>query len=200
MLKFIVAFFSLVGILFSQSADEQIRELQEKFRSIKDFQADFNQASDNPNFNISQSLSGTFYYKSGNKFLIDLNNIKIVSNGNTIWNYDDRQKRTVINNLSDNSDIISLEKIVFDYPELCEVSIYKEDPNKIIFVPRSNELNFERAIISLNKDKLLSRIKIIDISNAEIIFEFANYKINKNLPDEFFEFNIPEDTKVIDFR
>ncbi|MGD8777942.1 MAG: outer-membrane lipoprotein carrier protein LolA [Ignavibacteria bacterium] len=200
MLKFIAALLILAGSLFPQTADIKIKELQDKFQSFKDFQADFKQVSDNPNFNISQSLSGTFYYKNGNKFLIDLSNIKIVSNGNTIWNYDGRQNRTVINNLSDNPDITSLEKIVFDYPEKCEISVDDDKPENIIFVPCSNELNFDRAVISLNKENLISKIKIIDISKAEIIFEFSNYKLNGNIPDKFFEFNIPGDSKVIDFR
>ncbi len=200
MRKSIVLVFILIGNLFPQTADEQINQLQDRFRSLKDFQADFNQISENPRFNISRSLSGTFYYKSGNKFLIDLNGIKIISNGNTIWNYDEKQKRTVVNNLSDDTDMFFLENIIFDYPSLCEVSIDEEDPKNIIFIPRSNELNFGRAIITLNKDKLLSRIRIVDISRTEIIFEFSNYKLNTNLSDDFFEFKIPGDSKVIDFR
>ncbi len=200
MQKIIIAIFIFIGTINAQSAEEKVEQLQNKFRTIIDFQAEFKQASDNPNFNVSQSFSGTFYYKKGNKFVIDLSKTKIVSDGQTLWNYDNNQNRTVINSWSEDSEIISLKKIVFEYPDLCNVSIDKNDFNKLIFIPNSTELNFEQAIISLTKDNLISKIKIIDLTKAEIIFEFSNYKLNKDLPDDFFEFNIPEDSKVIDFR
>jgi outer membrane lipoprotein-sorting protein len=84
----------IIIVFLSQAAfpgdpDQTLKNVKDKFSTIKDFSAELKQGGKNQVFN------GTIYYKKQNKFRIELKNMSIISDGSTIWNYNKKDNKVV---------------------------------------------------------------------------------------------------------
>ena len=189
----------------AQSGSDVLRKVQNKFKSIDDFTANFVQTFGNTNDSKSGSMTGKFYYKRKNKFIVELSNQTITCDGKVIWNYDGRFKRVVISNVSDDPMSFSLEKFIFDYPPHCAVSVVKDKPvaqgEKVIeLVPNDQSMQFKSAYIWVNRTGLISKMEIVDRGDINYTFQFSEFKLDQKLPDSKFIYYPPKGIKVIDLR
>ena len=201
--KFLFLLIISFGLLHAQTGNEFLKKIQNKFKSVSDFSADFSQFVTEPEGKQGTKISGKFYYKRKNKFIVELKNGKIISNGETVWNYDVRQKRVVISNFSDDPTSFSIERYVFDYPSECEVNLVKSDNGKddyIELVPKRGDLDFNSAKIWKNSDDLIIRMEIEDISDYKYSIILNNINTDSKLSDDKFNFNPPKGIKIIDLR
>lgn len=196
----IILFVLLSGFLYAQNPKDFINKIQSKFNSISNFTAKFNQTFYNAHGTESGKASGIFYYKKKNKFLVEINNNIIASNGTVVWNYDKKFKRVVISNLNDDPTSFSLEKFIFAYPPLCKAEILKDENDALLLTPKDNDLQFKQVKIWKTQDNLISKMELIDIGDLKYSFSFSDIKINQDLPDSKFEFQIPQGTQIIDLR
>lgn len=181
--------------LFSQN--NVLNSLQNKFNSLEDFSAEFQQlTNDKPN------LVGKFYYKKENKIRLELKNLLIVSDGSTTWNFNKKENKVIINKYSDDDlSILSLNKIINDYPNECTVKEIKDNGiNKLILKPKNNNLNFKSAELYVNSKNLIDKVIVEDLNSDNITIIFSNYILDKDIPDSYFSFKLPEGTQVIDLR
>lgn len=198
-------FFLSIVLINAQSANETIKKIQSKFNSIGNFTAGFTQSFFNTSGNEQGKATGKFTYKRKNKFVVELKNQMIVSNGETIWNYDKKFNRVVVSYLSDDPTSFSLEKFVFDYPPLCKAKMVKESSgvaNDFVLelTPKDNDLQFKLVKIWKSVDNLISKMELVDIGDMKYSFTFSDIKVNQDLADQIFTFNAPKGTKVIDLR
>ncbi|MEW6652836.1 MAG: outer membrane lipoprotein carrier protein LolA [Bacteroidota bacterium] len=202
--KIFFIFFLSVTFVYAQSPAEMIKKIQNKFRSINNFTADFSQSFFNASGNEQGKAVGRFTYKKENNFVVELKHQTIVSNGETIWNYDKKFNRVVISYLSDDPTSFSLEKFVFDYPPLCKAKIVKDNSAASQFVleltPKDNDLQFKLVRIWKNSDNLISKMELVDVGDMKYAFTFTDIEVNQNLAGQIFSFNPPKGTKVIDLR
>lgn len=202
--RIVFIFFLSIVLLNAQSAKETIKKIQNKFNSIENFTADFSQSLFAPSGNEQGKVSGKFSYKRKNKFVVELKNQTIVSNGETIWNYDKKFNRVVISYLNDDPTSFSLEKFIFDYPPLCKSKMVKDPANNSEFVlelvPKDNDLQFKLVRIWKSPDNLISKMELVDVGDMKYSFAFSDVKVNQKLADQVFTYNAPKGTKVIDLR
>jgi len=192
------------GLARAQSPAEMIKKIQNKFNSISNFTASFTQNYFNTNKNEQGKAEGKFTYKKKNKFVVEVKNQTIVSDGETIWNFDKKFNRVVIGYLNDDPTSFSLEKFLFDYPPLCKAKLVKDisDANDFILelTPKDNDLQFKIVRIWKSPENLISKMELVDIGDMKYSFTFSDIKINQNLADQIFTFNAPKGAKVIDLR
>lgn len=185
--------------IFAQTPQELVSQVQKKFDSIKDLSSNIITFSDGV-----KKLEGKFYYKKPDMFRIDNKEMSIVNDGKTVWNYNKKFKRVVINYTSDNPSIFSLKKIINDYPSKCKIENVTPDKsrgnNLIKLVPLQNKLNFKSAVLRITKEKLVDRLDIITVNGNKIIFEFKNIKINQKLSKKLFSLKPKKGIKIIDLR
>ena len=198
-------FFLSIVLINAQSASETIKKIQNKFNSIGNFTANFSQSFFNSTGNEQGKVAGKFTYKRKNKFVVDLKNQMIVSNGEIIWNFDRKFNRVVVSYLSDDPTSFSLEKFVFDYPPLCKTKMVKESSGSandyiLELTPKDNDLQFKLVRIWKNVENLISKMELVDIGDMKYSFTFNDIKVNQDLADQIFTFNAPKGTKVIDLR
>ncbi len=187
----------------AQSGGEILKKIQAKFKSINNFSADFVQTISDPEGKQSGKLSGKFHYKTKNKFVVELKSGTIISDGETVWNYDTRQKRVVISSFNDDPTSFSLERYLFDYPALCKIKNASSDKNKdeiIELVPKDNNIDFKSAKIWKSPEDMISRMEIIDLGDTKYIFQLSGIKVNQDLPESKFTFNPAKGIKIIDLR
>ena len=138
-ISFILLF--VVSVLAQDKGKDFLDAVQKKYKSINDFSADFKQST-----NGKVSLNGKIFFSKGNKLRLELKNSTIISDGNTIWNYNKGQKKVVINNVSaSDPSSFSIDKFLNDYPSKSLVTLEKEDNlDVLVLVPKSeNDMNFK---------------------------------------------------------
>ncbi|KAB2846060.1 MAG: outer membrane lipoprotein carrier protein LolA, partial [Melioribacteraceae bacterium] len=147
---------------YAQTPETVIKNLREKFNTIQDFKSSFKQTT-NGSFNESGlSLPGNFSYQKKNKFKVGLKNVELISDGKTIWNYDKRLNRVVINKSDESNAFLNLDDIINNYPEQCSAELVKETGSDKFYVlkltPKRNTLEFEYANIWIDKNYILNKI------------------------------------------
>ncbi len=203
-LKLFIAFFFVFGLLSAQSPNQVLKRLQDKFNSLNNFSANFTQTFSSQKTDGGKS-TGKFFYKKKNKFIVELKNQTIVSDGETIWNYDQRFKRVVISSLRDDPTSFSLEKFVFDYPPLCKVKLLKDEKLNtgeylIELTPKDQDMQFKEVKIWINTENLISKMELLDLGDMIYSFLFNDIKLNQDMPDSKFIFYAPKGIHIIDLR
>ncbi len=189
--------------LYAQSGNETLKKIQNKFKSINNFNADFTQTISDPEGQQNGKLSGKFFYKRKNKFAVELKNNSIISDGTTVWNYDARSKRVIISNFRDEPTSFSLERYIFDYPALCKIKFSgtgKGNEEIIELVPKENYIDFKSAKIWKSSDNMISKMEIIDLADVKYVFQLSSIKIDQDIKDSKFNFTPPKGIKIIDLR
>jgi chaperone LolA len=196
-IKFLLFLLFLSQANFGQNS-KLLNNLQSSFNSLKDFSADFVQLN-----NGKVNLAGKIFFKKENKLRLELKNLIIVSDGATNWNYNRSQKKVIISNYDENDpSVLSLKRIIFDYPSKCQVSEGPESGSNILILkPNTNSgINAYLIKIWVNKDNNVEKVSIIESSGNVLEFKFSNYRIDAGIPDSKFSFTPPQGTKVIDLR
>ena len=204
-MKILLTAIMLIAVnCYAQNSETVIKNLREKFTTVEDFKSSFKQTTSGSFSESGLTLSGNFSYKKKNNFKVELKNIELISNGKNILNYDKRLKRVVINKNEETNAFLNLDDIINNYPEQCKVELVKETGSEKFYVlkltPKKNNLEFESAIIWIDKNYILNKIMFKDLTGSEYIVELTNIKLNQNLPEGEFTFAVPEGCKVIDFR
>lgn len=187
-----------VTISFAQQSDgtELLKQLQSKYNSIIDFTSSFKQVTQ------GKTSTGKFYYKAKDKFRLELNSRTIISDGKTVWNYTPVNKKVIVTSADDETNSFSIEDYVFNYPAKCDVSSSKSDDGKDILIlkPKTSELNFKEIKLIINNDYLIDEIIMTDYMDNIYNVDLQNTKINQNLSDKLFTFDIPQGTQIIDLK
>jgi chaperone LolA len=186
-------------LLLGQSAEEVLKKVQTKYNSVEDFSADFKQSTGG---NSEREFAGKFFYKKTDKFKISFQNLVIVSNGETIWNFDKRLNRVVINSVENDPSSFSISRIIYDYPEQCSLNLKDKsgELDILVLVPKNSELAFAAAELAVDREGLIRRLEITDKMGNAYLFQMDNIETNKGLRDSIFEFYPPEGIRIIDLR
>ena len=198
----ILLFFIIPMLLQAQSADDVITKLQSKFATIQNLKSNFSQTIQSAQNTNSINFDGEFYYKKENSFSIILPKRNIISDGESIWNYDKTQNKVVISTFENENTTFSLNEIIYSYPKKCDLSVIKNDGNIFIVkaVPNDSELSFKEAYLTINSNYILNKIEIIDFNNIKYTFKLFSIKINQKIDAEIFQFSPSNEVEVIDLR
>ena len=188
----------ILNISFGQdSADDVLQNIQDKFDTITDLSANLTQS-----VNGNENLNGKVYYKRENKLRFEFKNILIISDGESAWNYNQKDNKVVITDYeSEGNKILSIREIIYEYPEDCEMSTYESEGQRVLeLIPKDDTFSFNNIKLYLSKDYLISKALIDDPASGKIEIDLSDYQLNKNIPDSYFQFSLPEGSKVIDLR
>lgn len=188
----------MTNIAFAQAdANSILKQLQNKYNSINDFEVNYAQS-----INGKTIINGKIFFKKDNKYRIENKNQILGSNGIDIWNYNQRQKKFIINSYnSDESSVYSINYLVYQLPENCILSARSESSHKVLeLIPKSAELQFRKIELWINENNFINKIVLLDYNNQTTEINLSNYIVNKNISDDKFSFNPPGGTKIIDLR
>lgn len=189
--------FASMKIAAQNDATQLLQSIQDKFTAITDLSANLTQS-----VNGSTNLKGKVYYKKTDKVRFELTDILIVSDGETNWNYNKKENKVIISNYDkEDAGLLSIERIIFEYPQECELSTYSVENQVVLkLIPQTSAIGFNSVKLWITDDKLISRALIDDPAAGIVQIDLTNYSVDTNLPNSKFTFTPPEGSKVIDLR
>jgi chaperone LolA len=204
-IKILCLFFTFTLGLNAQisGSSELLNSLQKKFNSLNDFSAEFRQYANN-----KIDLEGNVFYKKttdkDGKLRLEMKNLTIVSDGQTVWNYNRKQNKVIISDYDPaNPSILSFDIIINEYPSECDVKDEENNGTKtLILTPKtgSGNLNFTKTTILVNSDNLIKTVVVEGTASGTIKVNFSNYRLNQKLSDAKFKFTPPEGSRIVDLR
>jgi outer membrane lipoprotein-sorting protein len=186
----------IICAYFPAAAQQELLEnVQEKFNSASTLTADISQNSGN------SVLKGKIFLKKENKLRLEFKNITIISDGFTIWNYNKKDNKVVINNFDENApSALSFNKIINEYPAVSNISYADGQKNVLLIKPdKDSGLNFQSVRLWVNNENLVEKVRIEQGGNPMEI-SVSNYSLNKDIPDSRFTFTPRQDSQIIDLR
>lgn len=190
--------------IYSQDAQEIIRNVQNKYREISDAKATFSQ-SVKFNGGKSQSASGTLYIQNENKYRIETGGQTIITDGSTSWTYTPKRKQVVIDHYRDDGNTFSPNKFLFDYPQDF-YSDYEGEENVsgtstyVLKLTPRNKGSVKSAKIWVDKDGSLIRKITVTNNESTTTYTLKSISLNPGVSSSKFTFSPPSGVEVIDLR
>lgn len=197
---FLVSIFILTFIssgISQGNANAVLKNIQDKFNSITDLSAQIVQS-----VNEAVNLKGKVFYKKENHLRFEFDNMLIVSDGETSWNYNKKQDKVIITDYdTEGNKILSIRQIIFEYPEDCELTTFESEGKKVLeLIPKDATISFSSVKLFISSENLITKVLVDDPATGIIQIDLSNYQLNKNLPDSYFSFTTPEGSQVLDLR
>jgi len=167
------------------------------YSTVRNYEADFEQENFWIQMDVDKVSKGKFYYDNDH-LLMDYSEPKgqkLLINNKQLTMYDPANKQIVI------TDEFNIElrpaQLIAHYWDVSEKKIIDQYDGTIkleLSIPEAETVNI--TIV----DKLLKELTLIDPNGNFVMYKFSKIKINEALPDNIFNFVIPEDANVIDTR
>jgi len=231
----VLGVFFYIGIAQAEDAGKITKEIEETYKNINSFQADFTMEQRSGGKKLEGK--GKIWWKKDGKFKTEMDMVTpisgekgkteemstkqkqtIVFDGKVFWVYSNtnnqsqvmRLDSTKLDELSDSDPIKKQGENLMGQLEEAPSSLFS--PNSFIKkeVEEVSEKKWEGEDFYVLKEKqtevwvkkenyLMYRIITRDEeSNIVSHIEFSNIKVNKDIPDELFTFEVPEGVQVID--
>lgn len=189
----------LIISVFVNAQNSELEKVQEKYFDSETVSADFRETFTVYSANTSSTVEGKIYLKKKNKFRVEITGTSIISNGESVWNYNKKANQVVINPVDDQNQIFDIENLLNSFS-----SDYKiESDNKkreIVCTAKNEDLHFKTVVIRYTKSYSVSEMELTDSLKNSYKIELKNFEYNKNLEDSYFEFSPPEGSRIVDLR
>lgn len=202
--------------LFAQDTEEQIKiisindikkTMAEKFALIEDYTADFEWVNGSVNY------YGRIQYKKSDKILLNFEEPEeqvIVSNGSTLYIYLPNLKIVAQQALKEGSESTiliaasesGLEKLLDEYSfSFYDTSLPQPFRNitayHLALDQKTAKVGFKKMDIWVSDTGLILQSNGSSQSGINVSLTFLNIKLNTELPDYIFDFEVPTDAQII---
>lgn len=210
--------FTLLLILFvsavqasaqDNNLDSVVDGIQKKYEQINNFQALFTQTSEVKALNKTQNAEGEVWFKKPGKMRWNYNTPnkdQIVSDGKTLWFYDEDEEQVIETPLGQVSETQSTTtllsglgniKKIFDASFAEPGNIDSNDGYLVDLVPKGEE-DYNKVTISVNKnDMMVNTIYLYDAFGNLTTVTLKDIKTDTKVADSLFNFITPEGTEVV---
>ncbi len=169
--------------------------LKKKYGNLKSVSASIH----NPEGHISATMKA----EKGNKYYIKSKNVTLVSDGQTIWNYNVKDKKVIINSQQTYDIKQSVDYIFFSFiDDFSPNSIASAEQGYVLELTYNEKMNtlIDKLYLWIDA-KSLDIYKIQWKSGYDLqTWEIANLKLNPKFKNGTFKFQIPKGTEVVDLR
>ena len=196
---------SLFTAVWADDLDAIISKIQKTYEGIQNIQADFVQLTTSSATKETQKADGLVYFKKPGmmkwEYKSPTNDI-IVSDGRTIWAYQQDIGQVMIVNASDSGASISNNFLagIGNLKKDFDIELEKPDNNLYVLKlnPKVPQPNIQKLYIAVDKKtSLVKQTIVFDLLGNETKVIFENLKINQSVPANIFKFKIPEGVRVV---
>jgi outer membrane lipoprotein carrier protein len=205
-----ILFFIFSSISFGITKSEIIEKIQEFHKNTQDIKADFTQESFIKSINNTSILKGDVYFKKGGMMLWDYQKPdpkKIISDGKILWIYSPLDSQVIVSQLEKafNTKIpVNFLQGIGELSKDFHSSLKKSrDKNyhELELIPKKPDISIKKVELLISKGNFqIENICLYDQFGNYNRIIFENLKINRNLKNDIFLFEIPEGVEVINIK
>jgi len=192
-----------------KNLDSVIDGIQKKYEQINNFQAFFTQESEVKALDKVQKAQGEVWFKKPGKMRWNYdtpNKDQIVSDGKTLWFYDEDEEQVIETPLAQVSETQSTTTLLSglgNIKKLFNASFAEPgeiNPNGgylVDLVPKGDE-EYNKVTISVDKkDMMVNTIFLYDPFGNLTTIKLADIKTDTGVSDSLFDFKAPDGTEVV---
>ncbi len=201
------SFLVLFGARGDDTAEEIVEHVQKKYDSIDDAMIKFSQQVKFTLSNAEQIFHGTLYMKRPKKYRIESEQQTFVTDGKTVWSYSPVNKQVLIDHYKEDSRSFSREKFLINIPKNFYASLVgKETLNdrsiKVLrLTPKDDKSLLKLLKLWIEEDSwLVKKALVVERNDVETLYVVKDIKINTDLADTKFTYQIPSGVEVVDLR
>lgn len=193
---YLLILFITTTLSIAQTKEEAFNYLKEKIKNIETISFNFASISNPQN-------KGFILANKKNQFKLSTPQRLLISDGESVWNYDISQKQVVVSDLNQTNSA-SLQNIFFTITEKykpinLQSSLNSRKGSNWVLTIESTEKPGEIVEITYDNKYNISQVKFMVGKNYENI-RITNLKYNPKTTKESFKFTPPKDIEVIDLR
>jgi len=206
----VMFFFLFVGTR-TQEKDWTVKQvtdqLQHRYEMIDDASVQFEQHVKFGYSNIEQNISGMLKMKKPKHYRVESDQQTIVTDGKTVWAYSHANNQVIIDTYKENSNSISPEQFMLNLPANYYASLMgyeKQAAGNIILlklVPKDDRSFVKSVKVFVEENTwMLRKIVILDVNETETTYAVKDMKLNTNIKEKTFTFEIPAGSEIVDLR
>jgi outer membrane lipoprotein carrier protein len=200
--------FGLEYVFAADDVDGIIEKVQKKYDRMDNFSASFKQVETFKLTGSQNELLGKIFIRQGVKYRFESDDQTVVTDGKTVWTYNDISKQVIIDRVRENSGALLPRDLLYKYPKnsyaalLGEERINGRDYYLIKLSPKENYPGYLKGIkLWVDKKELLvSRMETIDLNGNSAMIDITAVDGKTALPDELFVFQPQAGVDVVDMR
>jgi outer membrane lipoprotein carrier protein len=214
-MRFIVSAFFSVAALATLAAqppkgtpEELAARIQQRYDTIRDFEADFVQAYQGGLLRTKTTEQGTVAIKRPGRMrwvYTKPERKEFVSNGQQIYSYIPSDKQVIVSPMPEEAQttpalfLTGRAHLVRDFTAtFAEVPAAAQGALGLKLVPKTSDPEVEWLILAVDPATLQIRgLVTLDRQGGRSTFTFNNLKENRNLSDTIFDFKVPRGVDVI---
>ncbi|MBI5047686.1 MAG: outer membrane lipoprotein chaperone LolA [Deltaproteobacteria bacterium] len=204
-LSLLTAYCLLVTNSYADELDTIVSKLQKTYEGIQDIQANFVQLTTSASIKQTQKAEGVVYFKKPGMMKWEYkspNTDIIVSDGKTLWAYQQDIGQVMTGNASSNETSISNNFLsgMGNLKKDFDIELSEQDSISYLLKLKSKtpQPNVQKLYIAVDK-KTFFVVKTIvyDLIGNETKVIFENIQINQSISANIFKFKIPKGVKVV---
>lgn len=207
----IVAIPSIAWVENKNDLDSVLTQIQNNYEKINDFHSEFTQEATVRSLNQVQKAEGEVWFKKPGKMRWNYyspDKDVIVSDGSTIWFYNQEEKQVIESRLTEVVDTPTTTTFLsglgnikkqFD-ARFSETSFPDENGNYLIdLTPKEDGggEEYNKVTIAVDKSMLVKTIYLYDPFGNLTKVKLEDIEINKGVSDSLFKFETPKGAEVI---
>ena len=194
----------------NENLDTVLNRIQEKYEKINDFTSKFTQEATVKALNKVQKAQGDVWFKKPGKMRWNYTRPtkdEIVSDGITIWFYNEEEKQVIESPLSEAIDAPTTTTLISglgNLKNLFDARFSKNTPAKgndntyfIDLLPKENSDEYSLVTVEVDKDSMLvNTIYLYDPFGNLTTVKLNDMRINDGIPDSLFVFKAPKGAEI----
>lgn len=194
----------------NENLDTVLNQIQEKYEKINDFSSKFTQEATVKALNKVQRAQGDVWFKKPGKMRWNYSRPtkdEIVSDGITIWFYNEEEKQVIESPLSEVIDTPTTTTLISglgNLKNLFDARFSKNSPAKennntyfIDLLPKENSEEYSIVTVAVDKDSMLvNTIYLYDPFGNLTTVKLNDMQINNGIPDSLFIFKVPKEAEI----
>ena len=185
--------------------EDLVDQLNNKYSSFEDIKMDFTQSISSSVFENKRDLKGKLFIKNPDRFRIETPLQTIVTDGQYIWIYSEANKQVTKSKLDREGGVLLPYRYLSNFRDEYKARLGKDEQvrnswcYKLMLTPEDENSFISKMIVWVNKeDSLTSKLRYWDLGDNEITFLFENIRINSQIDDSRFIFEIPPGIEFLD--
>lgn len=186
-----------------------LKTVSDKFKTFKTIEASFTYKVEDAAGKSMGTKTGAVWMK-GNRYKVIFADLKILSDGKTVWSFDESANEVTISTLDESGGMITPQKLFSNFYDKDFYSLFNGDKKvggrilqEIEMTPTDKGKAFHKVYLMIDKsEKTIYSTKVLEKGGNRYTYTVNTMKTNRAIADEIFVFNKRDypGAEVVDLR